>query len=201
MRYLLLFLIVLGVNLLPAFGPPTWTILVFARINWHMNPVAIVVLGAVAAMLGRYLLASGTRRFRGHLGPKRRANLQAADDLLFERKGRAWAVLGVFVVSPLPSAQLFVAAGLLDVALVPLTLAFFVGRLVSYSFYVTLATLADQHLGGVLRNALGSPWSIAVQLLLLGAAAALPFVNWPKLLDARRAKGAGDGSNTPAPTD
>jgi len=199
MQYLLLFLIVLGINLLPAFGPPTWTILVFARITWHLNPVAIVVLGAVAAMLGRYLLASVTRRFRGHLGEKRRANLQAADDLLFERKGRAWAVLGVFVVSPLPSAQLFVAAGLLDVALVPLTLAFFLGRLVSYSFYVALATLADRHLGGVLRDALGSPWSIGLQLALLVAAAALPFVNWPKLLATRRSKRAGGGAGDRGP--
>ena len=193
MQYLLLFLIVLGVNLLPAFGPPTWTILVFARITWHLQPVAIVVLGAVAAMLGRYLLASGTRRFRGRLGEERRANLQAASDLLFERRGRAWAVLGLFVVSPLPSAQLFVAAGLLDIALVPLTLAFFVGRLVSYSFYVTLATLADRQLGSVLRDTLGSPWSIALQVVLLAGAAVLPFINWTRLAEARRRRRNGGG--------
>jgi len=191
MQYLLLFLIVFGVNLLPAFGPPTWTLLVFARITWHLQPVAIVLVGAVAAGLGRFLLASGTRRFRSHLGDRYRTNLQAANDLLFERKGRAWAVLAVFVVSPLPSAQLFVAAGLLDVALVPLTLAFFVGRLVSYSFYVTLATLADRQLGGVLRNALGSPWSIALQLALLAGAAALPFVNWSRLVEAHRRRREG----------
>jgi hypothetical protein len=33
MQYLVLFAIVFGVNLLPAFGPPTWTLLVFARIT------------------------------------------------------------------------------------------------------------------------------------------------------------------------
>jgi membrane protein YqaA with SNARE-associated domain len=199
MQYLLLFMIVLGVNLLPAFGPPTWSLLVFARLTWHLQPVAIVVVGAVAAMLGRYLLASGTRRFRGHLRPERRTNLQAASDLLFARAGRAWAVLAVFVVSPLPSAQLFVAAGLLDVALVPLTLAFFVGRLVSYSFYVTLATLADKQLGSVLRNVLGSPWSIALQVGLLAVAAALPFVHWSKILDAQRQRhhGGRDGGEPP----
>jgi membrane protein YqaA with SNARE-associated domain len=152
MQYLLLFAIVFGVNLLPAFGPPTWTLLVFARLTWHLEPVAIVLVGAVAAMSGRYVLAVGTRHFRGRLGDKRQANLEAANDLLFAKKGRAWAIVAVFVVSPLPSAQLFVAAGLLDVALVPLTLAFFVGRLVSYSFYVAAATLAERQLGGVLRG-------------------------------------------------
>ena len=190
MRYLLLFLIVFGVNLLPAFGPPTWTLLVFARLTWHLDPVAIVLIGAVAAMSGRFVLATGTRHFRGRLSEKRRANLIAADDLLFAKKGRAWAVLAVFVVSPLPSAQLFVAAGLLDVALVPLTLAFFVGRLVSYSFYVAVATLAQRQLGGVLRNVLGSPWSIALQVLLLAAAAALPFIDWSRVRDRLRRRAA-----------
>ena len=47
MQYVFLFLIVLGVNLLPAFGPPTWTLLVFARLNLNMSPVALVVLGAI----------------------------------------------------------------------------------------------------------------------------------------------------------
>ena len=181
MQYLLLFAIVFGVNLLPAFGPPTWTLLVFARISWHLQPVAIVLIGATAAMSGRYVLARLARRFRGHLRPKWIANLEAANELLFAKKNRAWAVLAVFVVSPLPSAQLFVAAGLLDIELVPLTLAFFVGRLVSYSFYVALATLADRQFGSVLGNLLGSPWSIAVQVLLLAAAAVLPFVDWGRL--------------------
>ena len=190
---MLLFAIVFGVNLLPAFGPPTWTLLVFSRLNWHLEPVAIVLIGAIAAMSGRYVLAVGTRHFRGRLSDKLRANLAAADDLLFAKKGRAWAVLAVFVVSPLPSAQLFVAAGLLDVALVPLTLAFFVGRLVSYSFYVAAATLAEHQFGGVLRHALGSPWSIALQLLLLAGAAALPFVNWSQIRDRERASGGPGG--------
>ncbi|HEY5109763.1 MAG TPA: hypothetical protein VII96_09175 [Acidimicrobiales bacterium] len=197
MQYLLLFAMVFGVNLLPAFGPPTWTLLVFARLTWHLEPVAIVLVGAVAAMSGRYVLAVGTRHFRGRLSDKRQANLEAANDLLFAKKGRAWAIVAVFVVSPLPSAQLFVAAGLLDVALVPLTLAFFAGRLVSYSFYVAAATLAERQLGGVLRNALGSPWSIALQLLLLAGAAALPFVNWTRIRDRWRTRAAPDRGASP----
>jgi uncharacterized membrane protein YdjX (TVP38/TMEM64 family) len=197
-RYLLLFAIVFGVNLLPAFGPPTWTLLVFARLNWHLEPVAIVLIGAVAAMSGRYALAFGTRHFRRWMSDKRRANLQAADDLLFAKKGRAWAVLALFVVSPLPSAQLFVAAGLLDVALVPLTLAFFVGRLVSYSIYVAAATLAEHQFGGLLRNALGSPWSIALQLLLLAGTAALPFVNWSQIRDRVRPRNGSNDRNASA---
>ncbi len=195
MQYVALFFIVLGVNLLPAFGPPTWTILVFARLNWQLNPVALVVLGAIAAATGRYLLALGARRFRGHLSDKRRENLAAASEALLHRRGSVIATLAFFAVSPLPSAQLFVAAGLLDMELIPLTLAFLVGRLVSYSLYLSAASLAERHFGNVLGRIFGSPWSIGIQLVLLAAVSVLPFINWKDILEKRAAKRARKASD------
>ncbi|HEY7917388.1 MAG TPA: hypothetical protein VIC86_10475 [Acidimicrobiales bacterium] len=197
MQYLYLFLIVLGVNLLPAFGPPTWTLLVFARIHWHLNPIALVILGGVGAMLGRYLLAVTARRFRGHLSERRRENLTAASDALLKRRSSVIATLALFAISPLPSAQLFVAAGLLELDLIPLTLAFFVGRLVSYSIYVGVATVAERRVGSVLGHLLGSPWSIALQVVLLAAVAVLPFINWKSIL-GRRAQPRTKEGDTPS---
>jgi len=182
-QYLALFAIVFGVNLLPAFGPPTWAVLVFARLHWHLNPIALVVLGALAAVSGRYLLALGARHFRVRMPARMRGNLEAARTLLERRRAGAIALFGVFVVSPLPSAQLFIAAGLLDLPLGLLTLAFFLGRLVSYSIYVGVATLADKQLGAVVGQVFGSPWSIALQIGLLVAVCFLPFVNWRRFLD------------------
>jgi uncharacterized membrane protein YdjX (TVP38/TMEM64 family) len=182
-QYLALFGIVLGINLLPAFGPPTWAVLVFMRLHWHLNPVALVLLGALAAMTGRYLLARGARHFKGRLSGGVRDNLEGARTLIERKRVGAMALFGLFVVSPLPSAQLFVAAGLLDLPLVPLTLAFFLGRLVSYSIYVSVATLADKQLGRVVGQLFGSPWSIALQVVLLVAVCLLPLVNWRRFLD------------------
>jgi membrane protein DedA with SNARE-associated domain len=181
MPYLALFAIVFGINLLPAFGPPTWAVLVFTRLHWHLNPVALVLLGAVAASSGRYLLALGSRRFSGHL-PRR----------LHGRPRSAIALFCLFVVSPLPSAQLFIAAGLLDLNLVLFTLAFFVGRLVSYSIYVSVAVLADKQLGNVLGQLFGSPWSIALQVALLAVVCLLPLVDWRRLLRHRHWRRASD---------
>ncbi|HZM57945.1 MAG TPA: hypothetical protein VFC03_23300 [Acidimicrobiales bacterium] len=98
------------------------------------------------------------------------------------KRAGAIALFGLFVVSPLPSAQLFIAAGLLDLPLGLLTLAFFLGRLVSYSIYVGVATLADKQLGDVVGQVFGSPWSIALQIGLLVAVCFLPFVNWRRFL-------------------
>jgi uncharacterized membrane protein YdjX (TVP38/TMEM64 family) len=199
MQYVYVFLIVFGVNLLPAFGPPTWTLLVFARLNWHLNPVALVVIGAIAAASGRYLLALGARRFRGHLSVKRRENLAAASDALLKKKASLIATLAFFAVSPLPSAQLFIAAGLLEMNLVPLTLAFLAGRLISYSIYLAGASLAERHFGDILGRIFGSPWSIGIQLILLAAVSVLPFINWKDILERRAAKrngGPGPASDT-----
>jgi len=185
-RYLALFAIVFGINLLPAFGPPTWAVLVFTRLHWHLNPVLLVILGAIAAVGGRFLLARGSRHFKGRLSRRMKDNLEDARALLQRKRLGAIAILGLFVVSPLPSAQLFVAAGLLDLPLGQLTLAFLVGRLVSYSIYVSVATLADKQLGNVLAKVFGSPWAIALQIVLLVAVCLLPLVNWRSVLGRTR---------------
>lgn len=183
MQYLVVFAIVFGINLLPAFGPPTWAVLVFTRIHWHLNPIALVLLGAVAAMGGRYLLARGARHFRDRLPGRIRNNLEDARTLLERKRMGTLALFGLFVLSPLPSAQLFVAAGLLELPLGLLALAFFIGRLVSYSIYVSVATLADKQLGNVIGQVFGSPWSIALQVVFLAVVCLLPFVNWRRFLD------------------
>jgi hypothetical protein len=48
-RYLVLGLFVFGVNRPPTFGPPTWSLLVYARQCWLLNPVLLFVLGGFAA--------------------------------------------------------------------------------------------------------------------------------------------------------
>jgi len=177
--YLALLAIIFAVNLLPAFGPPTWAILVFSRLHWHLNPVAIVILGAVASSSGRFLLAHGARLFRYRLKGRMKSNLAVVETRLRDKR-RIIGVVAIFLVSPLPSAQLFVAAGLLGLPLRILVVAFFFGRLVTYSIYVAAATLADQRMSNVLANSFGSIWSIIIQVVLLVAVCALPFINWAR---------------------
>lgn len=178
MRYVILTFTVFGINLLPAFGPPTWAVLVFARLQWHLNPVALVALGVTSAAGGRYLLARFARTFKTRLPIRLRENLEDAQRLIQRKRVGALALFGLFVVSPLPSAQLFLAAGLLNLPLVPLTFAFVLGRLVSYSIYVSIATVAEHQLGGVVQNAFGSVWSIAAQVILFVVVCLLPFIRW-----------------------
>ncbi|WP_405182565.1 hypothetical protein [Nocardia sp. NBC_01377] len=46
-----------------------------------------------------YLLATATNRLRDHLGPRRKASLQAANDYLTGHRGRSIAGLALFLLS------------------------------------------------------------------------------------------------------
>jgi membrane protein YqaA with SNARE-associated domain len=188
--WLLVLATIFGINLLPAFGPPTWAVLVFFRLNSDLPAVPLVLLGALAAASGRLVLAATTRRFRSRFSAERRENLEAAEEVLVGSRGKALAGLGLFALSPVSSAQLFIAAGLLTVPLVPLTVAFFAGRLVSYSIYVAAATAARDSLGAVLGDAFGSPLGIALQLAMLAGLVLLLRFDWAGTLRRRSAKRA-----------
>jgi uncharacterized membrane protein YdjX (TVP38/TMEM64 family) len=177
--YLIVVAVVFGVNLLPAFGPPTWAVLVFYRLNVHLGVVPLVLIGAVAAAGGRLVLAVVSGWLRGHVSARQTANLAAAGKVLSRDRKRSFAGLALFALSPLPSAQLFEAAGLVGVALLPLTAAFFAGRLVSYALYVGGASAAAKtSTGKLVSSSFTSPWGIAIQVLLLLGLVGLTRIDW-----------------------
>jgi uncharacterized membrane protein YdjX (TVP38/TMEM64 family) len=181
-EYLLVVAVVFGVNLLPAFGPPTWAVLVALRFTTNVPVVPLVLLGALAAASGRYVLAAGSHRFRARLSKPRRESLDALERALGSHRGAAFGGLGLFALSPVPSAQLFVAAGLTGVRLLPVTLAFFGGRLVSYALYVGAASAANQKLGKALTNLVSSPVGIALEVAMLALLVTLMRVDWTRVL-------------------
>ncbi len=190
--YLILFLIVLGVNLMPAFGPPTWSIIVLYGLNTQLPTVGIILTGALAAASGRYVLAHLFRLLGSRIPVRIRLNLAAAKEALERNKRSGFVALGLFALSPLPSAQLFEAAGLARVRLAGFTIAFFAGRLISYSIYaLTAKGLQKTSLGDEFLNVFKSPASIAIQLLMIAALVALTRVDWQKRLGASRAEGSG----------
>lgn len=180
--YLLLFAIVLGVNLLPAFGPPTWTIIVLYGLNTDLPVVPLVLTAALGAALGRLLLAYGFRILGGHLPAKTKRNLQAARAAVEERRRNLIMGLALFALSPLPSAQLFEAAGLAGVRLWAFTAAFFAGRLVSYSIYAfTADRIRQTSTGEAFRESLTSPVGIAIQLAMLVLLVLFTQIDWGRL--------------------
>jgi len=176
--YLLLALIVFGVSLIPMFGPPVWSVLVLAKFRWDLNPVLLVLIGATVSAFGRYAIARGTSKLQRYIPKRAQDNLEMAHALLQGHRKGIFALLAVFVISPLPSGQLFIAAGLLRMQLWFVTTAYFFGRIVSYSLYVGAATFAEYSAGDILNKMWGEPWVIALQVVLAVGIVALPFIPW-----------------------
>jgi uncharacterized membrane protein YdjX (TVP38/TMEM64 family) len=112
--------------------------------------------------------------------------LEAAQSLLTENTSRKVLTIGLFVLSPLPSAQLFEAAGLMGVRLLPLTIAFFSGRLVTYNFYVFGASELKAHgIGDLIAKEFRSVWAMLFQVLMITSVVLLTRINWKKYLPTK----------------
>lgn len=182
--YLIAAIAIIALNALPAFAPPTWMALVFFLINYETNPVALVVVGVVSATAGRFFLAWYFRKF-AHLVPtKFSKNMEYAGHYFTNHSSKRYALFALFFFSPLSSAQLFEAAGLMKtIKLKPLLLAFAAGRIVTYSTYVTgAAVLAATNFGEVLISQLKSPWAMALQIAMIAGLIALGSIDWKKRL-------------------
>ncbi len=173
---------IFAVNLLPAFSPPTWAVVVFLAVNFELAPAPLVPVAAVSATLGRVVLALGSRRVRGWFSKKRLASLAAAREALAKSPKRLWGTVAFFFISPLPSSQLFLAAGLLDLEIRTLALAFFGGRLITYALYLNGAQMVRERFGDVLLKAVTSPLGLALQIVALAGLGALFAVDWARVL-------------------
>lgn len=191
--YFLLFLIVLGIHLAPAFTPPTWPVIVFYSVQAELSLPLVALAGASAAAAGRHSLALVFRQFGHRLPSKTRRNLDAARDALERRRrGRRLMLLALFTFTPIPSAQLFEAAGIARLRLLPLTAAYFVGRLGFYSAYALAGRqVRATGIGDSFGEHVTSPFAIAVQLLVIAGLVLLIRADWAKWLGSGR--GADEG--------
>ena len=178
--------IVLFFNLMPAFAPPTWAALVLFSLNTELHPIVIVAVVAIFAGTGRYLLARATGLFRNRISKKSLSNLEAAQTLLTENTSRKLLTIGMFVISPLPSAQLFEAAGLMGVRLLPLTIAFFSGRIITYNFYVFGASELKAHgIGDLITKEFTSVWAILFQVVMIASVVLITRIDWKRFLPTK----------------
>ena len=94
--YALAFATVFVCNLVPAFAPPTWAVLVFFTLHYRLDAPGLIVLGVVAASSGRYLLASAFRRYRSLLPTWYLVNMENAGAQLTRSMAHTSALLALF---------------------------------------------------------------------------------------------------------
>ncbi len=172
--------IALVINVVPAFMPPTWSVLAIFHVTAAPPLLLLTIGGAAASALGRVGLALLCHRFRTLLPEGDRRNADALSSFL--DRHRRWRDLIVFgyCLGPFPSNPLFIAAGVGRMPLLPISLAFFLSRAIADTFWVWTAGQVSQNLGGLFLHQLTSWQAIAAQVIALAGVVVLLRLPWAR---------------------
>lgn len=181
--YLLLGLFIFIVNVMPAFMPPTWAILSYFTIKYDLALLPTILIGVICAVAGRvvlyFLAAHLLRRF---LSKGTLANFDSLRNYLSSREKITLPFIFAYAFSPIPSNQLFIVAGLTHFNIKLLTFSFFVGRLLSYSFWVGLANTASNTLEEIFAEHFTRTTSIIIEVIGITFLILVSRINWKRFL-------------------
>ena len=180
-----LFVVVFVLNVLPAFAPPTWTTMSFIGFAIpNVDFALLAVVAAIAATSGRIVLAKLSRVLvrQRLLSAETQHNVDTIKLGIETRPAVAFGTFLGYALSPLPSNYLFIAYGLTTLPLVVLAIPFFVGRLVSYAFWITTASTVGDWLDVDMDWFQSAPYFIGYylvsQLLLVPAIYGFTRLDW-----------------------
>ena len=173
------------VNAMPAFMPPTWSVLAFVYLVFGLDPLPLALGGAVAASAGRLVLAKGAARYGTRfLRAERRVSLEQLGGWL---EGRAaWAppvAMLIYSFGPIPSNQLFIAAGLMRMPLGRIVAAFLAGRLVSYPLWIGVARVGARRFDELFTGHLLNVTALAIDLALVGLLVLFTRIDWMRVME------------------
>ena len=180
-----LFFVVFVLNVLPAFAPPTWTTMSFIGFAIpNVDFALLAVVAAIAATSGRIVLAKLSRALvrQRLLSAETQRNVDTIKLGIESRPAVAFGTFLGFALSPLPSNYLFIAYGLTTLPIAFLAIPFFVGRLVSYAFWITTASSVGDWLDVDMDWFQSAPYFIGYylvsQLLLVPAIYGFTRLDW-----------------------
>lgn len=170
-----------AINLVPAFMPSTWMVLAFFYIRFDLPLLPLTIGGAIVSGLGRALLAKGTEAFKLRF-IKDRGDLDELGRFLDERRRHAGFAVFLYALSPLPTNNLFIAAGLAGIHLAWVLAGFWAARIIADTFWVWTTDRVFGSLASVFEGAFGSWLAIALQSAGVVSVVLLFKVPWARWL-------------------
>ena len=182
---IVLFVVVFVLNVLPAFAPPTWTTMSFIGLAIpSINVALLAVVAATAATFGRIVLAKLSRALvrQKLLSEEARRNVDTIRLGMENRPALTFGTLLGYSLSPLPSNYLFIAYGLTSLPIAFLSVPFFAGRILSYAFWITMASTVSDWLDVDVDWFESAPYFLAYylisQLLLVPVVYTFTRLDW-----------------------
>jgi uncharacterized membrane protein YdjX (TVP38/TMEM64 family) len=188
LAFAVLIALIFALNLIPVFAPPTWMALAFVGFQFpETNPWALALVGAGAATSGRLTLALLSHKIVGNklLSKAQCANVDVIKLRLEKRTTLTFGIFLSYAFSPLPSNFLFIAYGLTGLPLLRVALPFFLGRCVSYAFFILSGQAAGRRFE-IESTLYASGYFIITQFVVIAAVYAFTPIDWEVLLDDHR---------------
>jgi hypothetical protein len=142
LSYLGVFLLMFALNTAPILMPPTWIALVsFQALDPTLNQLALAMVGASGATLGRFALMRAARYFRRLLSAERKSSLDKIGSYLQKKKLGYFVTSFVFSATPLPDNMLFITYGLMRAKSLQIYAGHWLGRVLAYYVMLSISTI------------------------------------------------------------
>ena len=191
---LVCFALVFAINLVPAFMPSTWMLLSFFYIKFDPPLLPLTLGGALVSGLGRIVLARGSTWVKRRFMPSKQADLDELGAFLDERRQYVGATVFVYALTPLPTNNLFIAAGMAEVRMAAVLAGFWSARAIADTVLVWTTDRVFDTIEDVFAGAWGSWLALGLQCLGLASVVLLyllPWARWLRRLTRPKARPGG----------
>lgn len=185
-HYLLVFLGAVLFDIVPFPFAPAFTIMVFLQILFDLNVWAVIVIGVLGSVLGRYiLLLYAPLLANKYLKSSKNDDIKFLGDKMNENKWKGVLVVLAYSLLPLPTTPLFLGAGISKIKPIYIIIPFLIGKFTSDSIALHLGKFAAENQQDIIDNIFS--WeSIASFTLGFVMLFCLFFVDWRTLIQTRK---------------
>lgn len=187
-HYLLVFLGTILFDIVPFPFPPAFTIMVFLQILFDLNVWAVIVIGVLGSVLGRFiLLLYAPLLANKYLKESKNNDIKFLGDKMNENKWKGVLVVLAYSLLPLPTTPLFLGAGISKIKPIYIIIPFLIGKFTSDSIALHLGKFAAENQQSIIDN-IFSWQSIASFTLGFVMLFCLFFINWRTLIHTKKLK-------------
>ena len=170
------------INLVPAFMPSSWMVLAFFYIKFGLPLLALAVGGTILSGLGRLVLARASLILKRRFLKGKESDLDELGGFLNDHRNYVGLTVFLYTLSPLPTNNLFIAAGMVEVNMARVMLGFWVGRIPANTLLVWTTGKVFNSLGSLFTGVYGDWAAIGLQLASLGSIVLLYRLPWARWL-------------------
>jgi membrane protein DedA with SNARE-associated domain len=176
------------VDIVPLPLPPAFTVMIFLQIKFDLNVWAVIGIGVIGSILGRYILTMYIPYVSGKIFKKaKNDDVQMLGTKMKAQRWKAQMFIMLYSLMPLPTTPLFIAGGMAKMKPMYMIPPFIVGKIISDTIAVLSGKFAAENTSMLVEGVVSFK-SIVGLVLGLMLVLAILFIDWRTLFIKKRLK-------------